>query len=91
MSLTSAGPPFQMNFTPSLAGFSLFLTLIVAWLAETHGVSVNAAYLGEGLTGRDFRWKRTKRSSRHQQTDEDRQDRLAAPGRTTPRPVFEPG
>jgi transposase len=49
-----------------------------AWLAETHGVRVNAGYLGEVLKRRDFRWKRTKRSSRHHQTDEDRQDRKAA-------------
>ena len=49
-----------------------------AWLAEEHGVAVNPAYLGEVLKRRDFRWKRTKRSSRHHQTDEDRQDRKEA-------------
>jgi transposase len=49
-----------------------------AWLAEEHGVVVNAGYLGEVLKRRDFRWKRTKRSSRHRQTDEDRQDRKEA-------------
>jgi transposase len=49
-----------------------------AWLAEEHGVAVNAAYLGEVLKRRDFRWKRTKRSSRHRQTDDDRQDRKEA-------------
>jgi transposase len=49
-----------------------------AWLTEEHGVAVNPGYLGEVLKRRDFRWKRTKRSSRHQQTDEDRQDRKEA-------------
>jgi len=49
-----------------------------AWLAEQHGVAVNPTYLGEVLKRRDFRWKRTKRSSRHQQTDDDRQDRKEA-------------
>jgi transposase len=49
-----------------------------AWLAEEHEVVVNAGYLGEVLKRRGFRWKRTKRSSRHQQTDEDRQDRKEA-------------
>ena len=51
------------------------LPQIADWLAEEHGVTVNPAYLGEVLQRRDFRWKRTKRSSRHQQTDEDRQER----------------
>jgi transposase len=49
-----------------------------AWLAAEHGVAVNPTYLGEVLKRRDFRWKRTKRSSRHQQTDTDRQDRKEA-------------
>jgi transposase len=49
-----------------------------AWLAEEHGVHINAGYLGEVLKRRKFRWKRTKRSSRHQQTDEERQDRKEA-------------
>jgi transposase len=49
-----------------------------AWLAEARGVAVNAGYLGEALKRRGFRWKRTKRSSRHQQTDDDRQDRNEA-------------
>lgn len=49
-----------------------------AWLAEEHAVHVHPGYLGEVLTRRKFRWKRTKRSSRHQQTDEDRQDRKEA-------------
>ena len=49
-----------------------------AWLAQEHGVAVNPAYLGEVLKRRDFRWKRTKRSARHRQTDEDRQDRKEA-------------
>jgi transposase len=49
-----------------------------AWLADEHGVAVNPTYLGEVLKRRDFRWKRTKRSSRHHQTDEDRQDRKEA-------------
>jgi putative transposase len=54
------------------------LPQLAAWLAEEHGVVVNAAYLGEVLKRRDFRRKRTKRSSRHRQTDDDRQDRKAA-------------
>lgn len=49
-----------------------------AWLAETHGVAVNPTYLGEVLNRRGFRWKRTKRSTRHQQTDVDRQVRKEA-------------
>jgi transposase len=49
-----------------------------AWLGEEHGVAVNPRYLGEVLKRRDFRGKRTNRSSRHRQTDEDRQDRKEA-------------
>ncbi len=49
-----------------------------AWLAEEHGVAVNPASLGEVLKRRDFRGKRTKRSARHHQTDEDRQARKEA-------------
>jgi transposase len=49
-----------------------------AWLAEERGVAVNPAYLGEVLKQRDFRWKRTKRSARHRQTDGDRQARKEA-------------
>jgi transposase len=54
------------------------LSQAAAWLAETRGVTVNAGYLGEVLKRRGFRRKRTKRSSRHHQTDEDRQDRKEA-------------
>jgi len=54
------------------------LAQAAAWLAEEHGVAVNPAYLGEVLKRRDFRWKRTKRSSRHRQTDDDRQARKEA-------------
>ena len=54
------------------------LPQVAAWLAEVHEVHVNAGYLGEVLKRRKFRWKRTKRSSRHQQTDDDRQDRKEA-------------
>ena len=66
---------------------------LAAWLAEQHGVAVNPAYLGEVLKRRDFRWKRTKRSSRHHRTDDDRQDRKGADlallpfGRVEPRPA----
>lgn len=54
------------------------LPQVAAWLVDEHGVGVNAGYLGEVLKRRGFRWKRTKRSARHQQTDEDRQDRKEA-------------
>ena len=54
------------------------LPQMAAWLAEEHGVAINPGYLGEVLKRRDFRWKRTKRSSRHRQTDDDRQDRKEA-------------
>lgn len=54
------------------------LPQLAAWLGEEHGVAVNSGYLGEVLKRRDFRWKRTKRSSRHHQTDSDRQDRKEA-------------
>lgn len=48
------------------------------WLAETRGVRVNPEYLGARLRGRDFRWKRTKRSVRHKRTDPDLQARREA-------------
>jgi transposase len=54
------------------------LPQLAAWLADEHGVAVNPAYLGEVLKRQDFRWERTKRSSRHRQTDDDRQDRKEA-------------
>jgi len=54
------------------------LPQLAAWLAEEHGVVVNATDLGEVRKRRDFRRKRTKRSSRHRQTDDDRQDRKEA-------------
>jgi transposase len=54
------------------------LPQLAAWLAEERGVVVNPTYLGEVLKRRDYRRKRTKRSSRHKQTDADRQDRKEA-------------
>ena len=45
---------------------------LAAWLAETRGVVVTPGHLGERLTRRDFRWKRTKRSTAHKQGDPDR-------------------
>lgn len=48
------------------------------WLAETRGVTVSPAYLGEVLRRRDFRWKRTKRATTHKQGDGLRQAEAAA-------------
>jgi transposase len=48
------------------------------WLAETRGVTVSPAYLGEVLRRRDFRWKRTKRTTAHKQGDGLRQAEAAA-------------
>jgi transposase len=48
---------------------------LATWLAETQQVRVNAEYLGARLRARKFRWKRTKRSVRHKQRDQDLQDR----------------
>lgn len=50
------------------------LAQLAAWLAETRGVVVTPGHLGERLKARDFRWKRTKRSTAHKQTDPDRQE-----------------
>ncbi len=38
---------------------------LAAWLAEAHGVRVDAEYLASRLRRRKFRWKRTKRSVQH--------------------------
>lgn len=38
---------------------------LATWLAETHGVRVDAEYLAARLRARRFRWKRTKRSVQH--------------------------
>ena len=51
---------------------------LATWLAETRGVHINAEYLGARLHARKFRWKRTKRSVRHKQTDPDLQERKKA-------------
>jgi transposase len=54
------------------------LPQLAAWLAETRGVVVTPGHLGERLTQREFRWKRTKRTTAHRQTDPDRQEEAAA-------------
>ena len=51
---------------------------LAAWLAEERGVTVTPGHLGERLKRRDFRWKRTKRSTAHKQADPDRQEDAAA-------------
>jgi transposase len=51
---------------------------VAAWLAEERGVAVTPAHLGEVLHRRDFRWKRTKRSTAHKQGDGLRQAEAAA-------------
>lgn len=38
---------------------------LAVWLAETHGVCIDAEYLAARLRARRFRWKRTKRSVQH--------------------------
>jgi transposase len=48
------------------------------WLAETRGVAVTPAHLGEVLRRRGFRWKRTKRATAHKQGDRLRQAEAAA-------------
>ena len=50
---------------------------LAAWLAETHGVRVDAEYLAARLRQRRFRWKRTKRSVQHK-ADPDLQKQAAA-------------
>ena len=54
------------------------LPQLAAWLAEERGVVVTPGHLGERLKRRDFRWKRTKRSTAHKQGDPDRQAEAAA-------------
>jgi transposase len=54
------------------------LPQLAAWLAEERGVTVTPGHLGERLKQRDFRWKRTKRSTAHKQQDPDRQEDAAA-------------
>jgi transposase len=41
---------------------------LAAWLAQTHGVQLDAEYLAARLRARRFRWKRTKRSVQHKAT-----------------------
>jgi transposase len=54
------------------------LPQLAAWLADERGVAVTPGHLGERLTRRGFRWKRTKRSTAHKQADPDRQEEAAA-------------
>jgi transposase len=54
------------------------LPQLAAWLAEDRGVAVTPGHLGERLKGRGFRWKRTKRTTTHKQTDPARQEEAAA-------------
>ena len=54
------------------------LPQLAAWLAEERGVVVTPGHLGERLKRRGFRWKRTKRTTTHKQTDPDRQAEAAA-------------
>jgi transposase len=54
------------------------LPQLAAWLAEERGVGVTPGHLGERLKARDFRWKRTKRSTAHKHADPDRQEAAAA-------------
>jgi transposase len=54
------------------------LPQLAAWLAEERGVRVTPGHLGERLTRRDFRWKRTKRSTVHKQADPTRQEEAEA-------------
>ena len=49
------------------------LAQAAGWLAEERGVAVSAGHLGELLTRRGFRRKRTKRSTAHRQGDGQRQ------------------
>lgn len=48
------------------------------WLAEERGVTVSPDRLGALLKRRDFRWKRTKRSTAHKQGDGLRQAQAKA-------------
>ena len=54
------------------------LPQLAAWLAAERGVVVTPGHLGERLKRRDCRWKRTRRSTAHKQTDPDRQEEAAA-------------
>jgi transposase len=54
------------------------LPQLAAWLDEERGVTVAAGHLGERLKRRDFRWKRTRRSTAHKQQDPARQEDAAA-------------
>lgn len=51
---------------------------LAAWLAEERGVTVTPDHLGTRLKRRDFRWKRTKRTTAHKQKDPDRQEEATA-------------
>ena len=48
------------------------------WLCRTHRVVISPERLGVRLRERDSRWKRTKRSVRHKQSDPELQARAAA-------------
>ena len=54
------------------------LPQLAAWLAETRGVTVTPGHLGERLKQRNFRRKRTKRTTSHKHADPDRQDEARA-------------
>jgi transposase len=60
------------------AGRTWTLPQLVQWLATERGVPISTGRLSVLLTGRRFRWKRTKRSVRHKQTDPDRQRQAEA-------------
>ena len=54
------------------------LPQLATWLTEERGVTVTPDHLGTRLKRRGFRWKRTKRTTAHKQTDPDRQEEAAA-------------
>jgi transposase len=54
------------------------LPQLAAWLAETRGVTISPDRLGVLLKRRDFRWKRTKRTTAHKQGDGFRQAEATA-------------
>jgi putative transposase len=59
-------------------GESWTLPRLAGWLRRTRGVVISPERLGVRLRDRDFRWKRTKRSVRHKQSDPELQARAAA-------------
>ncbi len=54
------------------------LAQLAAWLETDRGIVVTPGHLGERLKRRGFRWKRTKRSTAHKQSNPDRQEEAAA-------------